>query len=177
MAYAARFPTVLLWVVSLWGGLLRAQEKAPPPVPQGPAVYTPAPVSPATGNLKALDGGGTVSILGYVLTVLVLGAAGFTVLLRGGFFGVSWGASKTARKLHIEESRMVGNRQHLMVAEYDGRRVLLGVSPGRIDFLCGLESETAGQGLAFSEALSDATSGASSPLKAEAGNGRTKEAQ
>ena len=98
-------------------------------------------------------------MLGYVLTIVVLGAAGFTVLLRGGFFGVSWGAAKTARKLRIEESRTVGNRQHLVVAEYEGRRVLLGISPGRIDYLCGLDNEGVLPGVGFSDALSDASSG------------------
>jgi flagellar biogenesis protein FliO len=99
------------------------------------------------------------------------------VLLRGGFFGVSWGAAKTARKLHIEESRVVGNRQHLVVAEYEGKRVLIGISPGRIDFLCGLEGDQAGQGVAFAEALSDATSAAFSPTKTEGRDVGTKEVQ
>ena len=76
---------------------------------------------------------------------------------------MSWGAAKTVRKLRIEESRTVGNRQHLVVAEYEGRRVLLGISPGRIDYLCGLDGEGSGQGGGFSEALSAATS-ASLPL-------------
>jgi hypothetical protein len=46
------------------------------------------------------------------------------------------------------------------VAEYEGRRVLLGISPGRIDYLCGLDTEGSGSGGGFSDALSEATSGA-----------------
>lgn len=172
MAYAARFPTVLLWVFSLWGGSIWAQENSPPQLP--PAA--PTSVFPK-GDTGALAGGGSVSLLGYVLTIVVLGAAGFTVLLRGGFFGVSWGAAKTARKLRIEESRVVGSRQHLVVAEYEGKRVLLGVSPGRIDFLCGLEGDHSGQTLAFAEALSDATSAAVSPRKTGGRDAGTQEVQ
>ncbi len=106
-------------------------------------------------------------MLGYVLTIVVLGAAGFTVLLRGGYFGVSWGAAKVVRKLRIEERRTVGNRQHLVVAEYEGRRVLLGISPARIDYLCSLDGDGGGQSGGFSEALSDATSVALPQSKGE----------
>ena len=161
MAFAARFSALFAGVLLLWGGhsALAQEQVAPVAAPEKAAVIapvsTPAPVAPSS-----LSGGGSVSLLGYVLTIVVLGAAGFTVLLRGGFFGVSWGAAKTVRKLRIEESRTVGNRQHLVVAEYEGRRVLLGISPGRIDYLCGLDSEGAGHGGGFSEVLSDATSGA-----------------
>lgn len=159
MAFAARFSALFAGVYLLWGGLAAlAQEQLPPATaPDKPAVVVP--VAPPSVPAPQ-PGGGTVSLLGYVLTIVVLGAAGVTVLLRGGFFGVSWGAAKTVRKLRIEESRTVGNRQHLVVAEYEGRRVLLGISPGRIDYLCGLDGDGAGQGGGFSEALSEATSGA-----------------
>ena len=169
MAFAARFSALFAGVLLLWGGPSAwAQEQAPTvaPVEKTAAavpVPTPLPTPVPAQNLSAppaLSGGGTVSLLGYVLTIVVLGAAGFTVLLRGGFFGVSWGAAKTVRKLRLEESRTVGSRQHLVVAEYEGRRVLLGISPGRIDYLCGLDGEGSGQGGGFSEVLSDASSGA-----------------
>jgi flagellar protein FliO/FliZ len=168
MAFAARFSALSAGVFLLWGGLpaLAQEQAAPPAPPERPAVVTPVS-TPVSSAPASLPGGGTVSLLGYVLTIVVLGAAGFTVLLRGGFFGVSWGAAKTVRKLRIEESRTVGNRQHLVVAEYEGRRVLLGISPGRIDYLCGLDGEGAGHGGAFSEALSDATSGALPTPKGE----------
>lgn len=154
MAFAARFPAVLAWAVLLWSGHpLSAQQESGPGLTGG----TAAAVLP--GSSPSFSGGGTVSLLGYILTIVVLGAAGFTVLLRGGYFGVSWGAAKTVRKLRIEESRTVGSRQHLVVAEYEGRRVLLGISPARIDYLCALDGDGVGHGVGFSEALSDASSG------------------
>jgi flagellar protein FliO/FliZ len=154
MAYAARFPALFAGAMLLCARQpLSAQEQSVPSVTAGT-------VSAASSSPTAsFSGGNTVSLLGYVLTIVVLGAAGFTVLLRGGYFGVSWGAAKTVRKLRIEESRTVGSRQHLVVAEYEGRRVLLGISPARIDYLCGLDGDGGGHADGFSEALSDATAG------------------
>jgi flagellar protein FliO/FliZ len=45
------------------------------------------------------------------------------------------GPGRLPRKLTIAETRPLGNRQHLLVADYDGRKYLLGVCPGRIDLL------------------------------------------
>ncbi len=61
---------------------------------------------------------------------------------------------------------MVGTRQYLVVAEYEGRRMLLGVSPARIDYLSALEGEspTAGD---FSAVLSSETTGASAGTRLE----------
>ena len=44
------------------------------------------------------------------------------------------------RKLVIAETRPLGNRQYLVVADYAGRKFLLGVCPGRIDLLAPLEN-------------------------------------
>jgi hypothetical protein len=160
MAYAARFTAVFLGTVAIWGACIWADDGAGP-------VPTPGPSPLVSGNHGPLGAGGGVSLLGYALTILVLGAAGLTVLLRGGMLGVSWGAPKVPRKLHIEESRAVGNRQHLAVVEYEGRRVLLGISPGRIDYLCGLDSEASDHSSGFSQALSDVTSSTPSLAKSD----------
>jgi flagellar protein FliO/FliZ len=48
-------------------------------------------------------------------------------------------AGRDARKLAVTESRSLGNRQYLVVADYDGRKFLLGVCPGRIDLLAPLD--------------------------------------
>jgi flagellar protein FliO/FliZ len=47
----------------------------------------------------------------------------------------SAGIAGAARKLAIAETRSLGNRQYLVVADYDGRKFLLGVCPGRIEML------------------------------------------
>jgi flagellar biogenesis protein FliO len=43
------------------------------------------------------------------------------------------------RKLEIREMRALGNRQFLLVVEYEEHRMLLGVTPGKIDYLCPLD--------------------------------------
>ena len=52
------------------------------------------------------------------------------------------GAGRIERKLSIAETRSLGNRQHLLVADYDGKKYLLGVCPGRIDLLTPLSGDT-----------------------------------
>ena len=47
--------------------------------------------------------------------------------------------SREARLLAVTETRSLGNRQYLVVADYDGRKFLLGVCPGRIDLLSALD--------------------------------------
>ena len=48
--------------------------------------------------------------------------------------------NKGARKLNISETRGLGARQFLVVAEYENRKMLIGVCPGRIDYLCTLSA-------------------------------------
>lgn len=43
--------------------------------------------------------------------------------------------------LKVEQSRPLGNRQFLVVASCDGRRLLLGVAPGQINLLCDLNEQ------------------------------------
>jgi flagellar protein FliO/FliZ len=43
--------------------------------------------------------------------------------------------------LKIEETKPLGNRQFLVVASYEGQKFLLGVVPGRVDFLSALKAE------------------------------------
>lgn len=50
-------------------------------------------------------------------------------------------AGREARKLAIAETRSLGNRQFLIVADYDGRKFLLGVCPGRIELLVPLNDD------------------------------------
>jgi flagellar protein FliO/FliZ len=94
-----------------------------------------------------------ISLLGYVLTILLLLAAGLAVIFRGNFPMAFSAGSKAVRKLRIEETKSVGHRQYLLVAEYEGRRFLLGVCPGRIEYLSGLDSDAAPPGGSFQELL------------------------
>ncbi|MEI6714537.1 MAG: flagellar biosynthetic protein FliO [Verrucomicrobiota bacterium] len=82
-----------------------------------------------------------IQVLGYIVAILILLGAGLLVLFKGGYVGGLRSGGKVAKKLQIEETRMLGHRQYLVVAEYEGRRMLIGVCPGRIDYLCPLDSD------------------------------------
>ena len=76
---------------------------------------------------------------GYILVIaLLLAAAGAWVLIqrRQGALIISRGP----RKLQLEETRPLGNRQYLVVADYDGKKFLLGVTTGQIQMLARLDS-------------------------------------
>lgn len=109
--------------------------------------------SAAASSASAAPQANGISLLGYILTILVLLAAGLAVLFRGNFPMAFAAGSKAVRKLHIEETKSVGHRQYLLVAEYEGRRFLLGVCPGRIDYLSGLDSDAVPPGGSFQELL------------------------
>lgn len=74
-------------------------------------------------------------------TFMLLGAA--TVAAAGGWW--LWQKRRTAAgngsasRLAIVESRPLGSRQYLVVADYDGRKFLLGVCPGSIEMLTPLD--------------------------------------
>ena len=83
-------------------------------------------------------GQGLVTVVG----VLALGGAGAWLLWRGRRLPF---AARDVRKLAVEETRSLGSRQYLVVASYEGKKLLLGVCPGRIDLLTTLESRGAGE--------------------------------
>lgn len=96
--------------------------------------------APATTQTKGRDSN-------YLLIVLAAGAAG-----AGGF--MLWRQRRTpggiagrdARKLTVAESRSLGNRQYLVVADYEGKKFLLGVCPGSIQMLAPLDSDASSNG-------------------------------
>ncbi len=101
----------------------------PAPVLTPRAAATPAfPVAPSSG--------GTFQLAIYFVLLLALLGGGVYVMRNG--LGFLQPKPKGPRKLDITETRMLGNRQFLIVAEYEQRKMLIGVCPGRIDYLCTL---------------------------------------
>ncbi len=145
MVFADRFRSALRLLLA-FGCVFAARAE------EGGATVGGTAAAIANSGITTLSGGGGISILGYVLTILVLAVAAAGVLFKGGFMAFK-GASKAERKLHIEESRSLGHRQYLVVAEYDGRRFLLGVCPGSIEYLSGLDSEGTAPAGSFQELL------------------------
>lgn len=91
---------------------------------------TSTPSSPITGS------GGGLQLAIYLCLLLALLGGGSYFLKNG--FNFLPPKSKGVRKLSVAETRMLGNRQFLVVAEYEGRKMLLGVCPGRIELLSDL---------------------------------------
>jgi flagellar protein FliO/FliZ len=87
-----------------------------------------APVSP----VHADSGMGSMTLVG----ALLLAGLGGWLLLRGRKISFP---GRSARKLEIDETRSLGSRQYLVVASYEGKKLLLGVCPGRIDLLTQLD--------------------------------------
>jgi flagellar biogenesis protein FliO len=98
---------------------------------------TPSP-APFPDPISAHNSGGMVQIAIYfvLITALLLAGLYFT---RTGFNGLLR-KGKGEKKLIISEARTLGNRQFLIVAEYENRKMLLGVCPGRIDYLSTLST-------------------------------------
>jgi len=99
-------------------------------------VLYPRSVPPAEASTPARSSGSNATLL---LLALAAAAAGGWLLWRQRR-SVQGLGSREARKLAINETRSLGNRQYLVVADYDGRKFLLGVCPGRIDLLSPLDS-------------------------------------
>jgi len=90
----------------------------------------------AVAHPLALDGGGVGKLGIYFVTLAGLVIGGYFILKRG----LPLRAIRASEsRLHLRETKMLGNRQFLVVAEYEGSRILLGVGPGRIEYLCPLD--------------------------------------
>ena len=91
------------------------------------------PISPAAPGMDEFG-----RLLGYI-TLLVALAGAAVYLIK---FGIPMhrNRSKEERKLQVLEMRPLGNRQFLIVVAYEDTRMLLGVTPGKIDYLCALDA-------------------------------------
>lgn len=92
---------------------------------------SPSSASPSPIGAHSADG--MLQLFVYFVLVVGLLVAGL-YFTRSGFNSLHR-RGKGERKLVISEARTLGNRQFLVVAEYENRKMLLGVCPGRIDYL------------------------------------------
>ncbi|MCE9612523.1 MAG: flagellar biosynthetic protein FliO [Chthoniobacter sp.] len=129
----------LAWAVVFAGAAL-GQEHYGPPLPSAPEANTNSPAVVPASRAEPLvfktEGAGTLQVSIYLGFLLVVIGGGYYLLRNGA--AIFQPKLKGDRKLNISETRMLGNRQFLVVAQYEDRRVLLGVCPGRIDYLCSL---------------------------------------
>lgn len=146
MTFPCPFTSVTRWLLVVIGCaiLAMAQPMSAAPSDAPEAVQRPAdtiiypkgsPEKPGSSRDEPSGSGGRSYIL---VIALVLAAAGAWVMIqrRQGAPIVSRGP----RKLQLEETRPLGNRQYLVVANYDGKKFLLGVTTGQIQMLAQLEN-------------------------------------
>jgi len=89
----------------------------------------------------------SLPVVFYLVVLLVL--AGLAVFLLRSGWPAGFLRKSGPRKLQVSEIRSLGNRQFLVIAEYETTRLFLGVSQGRIDLLCHLGRDApAGEGFA-----------------------------
>jgi len=88
-----------------------------------------------SGN--SASSGALITLFGYALVIGAFVAVGW-YLFKSGFMRKSF--AKGEGKLKIAETRMLGNRQFISVVEYDNQKILIGVGPGKIDYLTTLQS-------------------------------------
>ena len=143
------FTSVTRWVIVVFGCavLATAQPMNTPPAPTTAAVSSVTPTPAAASNQIIYPQGSSAAAnstvtksedgRGYFLVVAILlaGAGAWIMLQRRK--GVPL-LNREARKLQIEETRPLGNRQYLVVASYEDRKFLLGVTAGQIQLLSDL---------------------------------------
>jgi flagellar protein FliO/FliZ len=98
-------------------------------------VIHPRAAAPAEAPIMKPATGADFPLLSVALACAVVGGWLFWRQRQG----LGARGQRLERKLVIAETRPLGNRQHLVVADYDGRKFLLGVCPGRIDLLAPLD--------------------------------------
>lgn len=112
----------------------KSSETAPAQQPVTATEKLP-PARPPTPDFDSLG-----RMLGYLTF--------FAALAGGALYFVKFGLPlrkglSSDRKLQVLETRPLGNKQYLLVVGYEDTRLLLGVTPGKIDYLCPLDSSSA----------------------------------
>lgn len=123
------------------------------PTPFPPVFLAQADPAPLTEVSTGYGAGNfTMMMIMLILMVMGLGAVYLYIrrfgTIRRGFDG----------KLEVLETRPLGGRQYLMVGKYGRDTFLLGICPGRIDYLCRLEPDASPEE-GFEEALAEAGKG------------------
>jgi flagellar protein FliO/FliZ len=105
---------------------------------------------------EAMGGGLSLSPIIFVLVLLLcVLAIIFIYLRRNGFQRL-----RKTGELDILETRPLGGRQFLLVARVGQEKFLLGVCPGRIDYLCPLNVDSDSLAPDFSEVIQKSTAAA-----------------
>ncbi len=150
MTFPKAFTSVIRWLLVVIGCAVLATAQ---PMSSQPPAAEPADGAKRTGDTiiypknaaepsktaTTRDGDTGRSLV--VVVALLLAAGGAWLLIQRRKSGPVGGRG---RKLQIDETKPLGNRQYLVVADYDGKKFLLGVTPGRIQMLTPLGNGPSG---------------------------------
>lgn len=117
-----------------------ATTATPAPAAKSDLIIYPKAAANSSSSSAAANGkAGETSHAYVVMVAFLLAGAGAWVLIqrRKGAPIVARGS----RKLNVEETRPLGNRQYLVVANYEGKKFLLGVTTGQIQLLANLDGD------------------------------------
>ena len=118
--------------------VLQASEAFPAASPKSSVSLPSTPSRPPAPDLDSLG-----RMLGYLTLFAALAGAAVYFMKFG--LPLARNGAALDRKLQILETRPLGNRQYLLVVGYEDSRMLIGVTPGKIDYLCPLDSPSAPQ--------------------------------
>mgnify|MGYP003322286949 CR=1 FL=1 len=141
-AYRVAIVAILVCLVSI--AELGAQENAAPSesateTNSQPSKASPSPTPSPTGKFDASPGVDAVGKLFLYFAIIAAFGGAIVYISRNGMpFRRPTGSQD--RKLQILEMRPLGNKQFLVVVGYEDTRILLGVTPGKIDYLCPLDA-------------------------------------
>ena len=144
-----RLSTLLTAIIFLQSGLsgqestvekptVLTEEKSASPTGGSQKLYKPSLPSQAERRFKeppAFD----VSQWIAPISVLLLLIGTLIFLQKKGYFGLNRHTAEG--KLRIKDQIMLGNRQFLVVVEYGGKEILVGIGPGFIRHVCSLTEE------------------------------------
>ena len=115
-----------------WPSMLEAAEMSAVQ-PTASATPTSSVTSPPAPSMDDLG-----RMLGYMVLVGCLAFFSYYFLKHG--LPLYRNRNSGEKKLTVLEMKSLGNRQFLLVVGYEDQRLLLGVTPGKIDYLCPLDS-------------------------------------
>lgn len=116
-----------------------ATTATPAPAAKSDLIIYPKAAANSSSSAAVNGKAGETSHAYVVMVAFLLAGAGAWVLIqrRKGAPIVSRGS----RRLNVEETRPLGNRQYLVVANYEGKKFLLGVTTGQIQLLANLDGD------------------------------------